>query len=156
MKPSRSTKASVKPHCLVAALAVASLLAGCNPFGEASVTDRAAKQWPLVDRYCTDCHNGAELAGGLNLEKINPQNVAQNAEKLEMAVRKLRSHAMPPPKEPRPDEQHLTAFISWLQDALDEAGANRHGSQPIVPHRLNRKEYANAVHDLLALEINPV
>src|SRR5215510_11773318 len=151
-----STKAHSTPLRLAGALAAASLLAGCNPFGEASVADRAPEQWPLVDRYCTDCHNGAELAGGFDLEKVGPQNIAQNAEKLEMAVRKLRSHAMPPPKEPRPDEQHLTAFISWLQDALDEAGANRHGSQPIVPHRLNRKEYANAVHDLLALEINPV
>ncbi len=152
----RSTPALSKPLYLAGALAAASLVAGCNPFGEASVADRAPEQWPLVDRYCTDCHNGADLAGGLNLEKIGPENVAQNAEKLEMAVRKLRSHAMPPPKEPRPDEQRLAAFISWLQDALDEAGANRHGSQPIVPHRLNRKEYANAVHDLLALEIDPV
>ncbi|HEX7236081.1 MAG TPA: DUF1592 domain-containing protein, partial [Gammaproteobacteria bacterium] len=156
MKRIRSTHALSKPLYLAGALAAASLLAGCNPFGEASVADRASKQWPLVDRYCTDCHNGAELAGGLNLEKINPQNVAQNAEKLELAVRKLRSHAMPPPKEPRPDEQHLAAFISWLEDALDEAGASRHGSQPIVPHRLNRKEYANAVRDLLALDIDPV
>jgi hypothetical protein len=157
MKPMRSTNApSLKPLYLAGALATASLLTGCNPFGEASVADRAPEQWPLVERYCTDCHNGAELAGGLDFEKINPHNVAQNAEKLEMAVRKLRSHAMPPPKEPRPDEQHLTAFISWLEDALDEAAADRHGSEPIVPHRLNRKEYANAIHDLLALEVDPV
>ena len=38
-----------------------------------------------------------------------------------MAVRKLRSHAMPPPKEPRPDEERLASFVSWLEDALDEA-----------------------------------
>ena len=156
MKRFRSTKAHSTTLRIAGALAAASLLAGCNPFGEASVADRAPEQWPLVDRYCTDCHNGAELAGGLDLEKINPHNVAQNAEKLEMAVRKLRSHAMPPPKEPRPDERHLTAFISWLEDALDEAAADTHGYQPIVPHRLNRKEYANAIHDLLALEIDPV
>ena len=45
--------------------------------------------------------------GRLDFEKIGPDNVAQHAEKLEMAVRKLRSHAMPPPKEPRPDEAQL-------------------------------------------------
>src|SRR5262245_8255990 len=87
----RSTKAHSRPLYLAGALAATSLLAGCNPFGAASVADRAPEQWPLVDRYCTDCHNGAELAGGLDLEKVNPHNVAQNAEKLEMAVRKLRS-----------------------------------------------------------------
>ncbi len=71
-----------------------------------------------------------------------------------MAVRKLRSHAMPPPKEPRPDEERLMSFVSWLEDALDEAAASTRGYQAIVPHRLNRKEYANAVRDLLALEVD--
>ena len=80
MKRFRSTKAHSTTLRIAGALAAASLLAGCNPFGEASVADRAPEQWPLVDRYCTDCHNGAEFAGGLDLEKINPHNVAQNAE----------------------------------------------------------------------------
>jgi hypothetical protein len=66
----------------------------------------------------------------------------------------LRSHAMPPPKEPRPDEERLQSFVAWLEDALDEAAASNHGYQAIVPHRLNRKEYANAVRDLLALEVD--
>ena len=110
-------------------LAAVGLLAACNPFGEPTVAERAPEQWPLVDRYCTECHNGAELAGGFDFEKIGPNNVAQHAEKLEMAVRKLRSHAMPPPKEPRPDEAQLASFVSWLEDALDEAAASNHGYQ---------------------------
>ena len=128
VKRTRSTKALFTALRLAGALAASSLLAACNPFGEASVADRAPEQWPLVDRYCTDCHNGAELAGGFDFEKIGPHNVAQNAERLEMAVRKLRSHAMPPPKEPRPDEKRLMSFVSWLEDALDEAAAANHGS----------------------------
>ncbi len=135
-------------------LGFASVLAGCNPFGAPTVAERAPEQWPLVERYCTECHNSAELAGGVDFEKIGPHNVAQHAEKLEMAVRKLRSHAMPPPKEPRPDEERLVSFVSWLEDALDEAAAANPGYQAVVPHRLNRKEYANAVRDLLALEID--
>ena len=135
-------------------LAAVGVLAACNPFGEPTVAERAPEQWPLVDRYCTECHNGAEFAGELDFEKIGPETVAQHAEKLEMAVRKLRSHAMPPPKEPRPDEAQLASFVSWLEDALDEAAATNHGYQAIVPHRLNRKEYANAVRDLLALDVD--
>jgi hypothetical protein len=134
--------------------AVAAVFTGCGFIGEPSVAERAAEQWPMVDRYCTDCHNGAELAGGLDFERIGPENIGAHAEKLEMAVRKLRSHAMPPPKEPRPDEEQLVAFVAWLEDALDEA-AESHGYQAIVPHRLNRKEYANAIRDLLTLEIDP-
>jgi hypothetical protein len=165
-KTMKSTRAAAEPnraeHALhrkltsIVLAVSAAVLAGCNPFGEPSVAERAPEQWPLVDRYCTECHNEAELAGGIDFEKIGPHNVAQNAEKLEMAVRKLRSQAMPPPKEPRPDEERLMSFVSWLEDALDEAAAANRGYQAIVPHRLNRKEYANAVRDLLALEIDPV
>src|SRR5262245_59818544 len=78
----RSTKGFFTTLRCVGALAATSLLAACNPFGEASVADRAPEQWPLVERYCTDCHNGAELAGGFDFEKINPHNVAQHAEQL--------------------------------------------------------------------------
>jgi hypothetical protein len=139
---------------LIVLLAPLTLLAGCNPFAEPTVAERAPEEWPLVERYCTDCHNAAELAGGLDFERIGPHNLAQHAEKLELAVRKLRSHSMPPPKEPRPDEERLMSFVGWLEDALDEAAAANRGYQAIVPHRLNRKEYANAVRDLLALEID--
>ena len=156
MKRTRVETAS-RPALVGVPLALAGLLAvaGCNPFSEPSVAERAPEQWPLVERYCTDCHNSAEVTGGLDLEKIGPHNVAQHAEQLEKAVRKLRSHAMPPPKEPRPDEDRLVSFVSWLEDALDEAAAGQ-GYPAIVPHRLNRKEYANAVRDLLAIEIDPV
>jgi hypothetical protein len=145
----------MKPIRSLFLITVAVAVAGCGKFGgQQSVADEGKQQWPLVKKYCSDCHNDSELAGGIDFAKINPDNVAQHAEKLEMAVRKLRSHAMPPPKEPRPDAKQLTAFVSWLERALDEAAASTHGYQAIAPHRLNRKEYNNAVHDLLALDVD--
>ncbi len=48
------------------------------------------------------------------------------------------------------------SFVAWLEKSFDAvAAASRHAFPAIVPHRLNRKEYANAVHELLALEIDP-
>src|SRR5689334_5805017 len=108
----RSTNAFSATLCVATTCA---LLAACNPFSEGTVAERAPEQWPLVQKYCTDCHNGAEFAGELDFEKISPSNIGAHAEQMEMAVRKLRSHAMPPPKEPRPDEQQLVSFIHWLE-----------------------------------------
>jgi hypothetical protein len=137
-------------------IATLGLLAGCaKTGGDATVADAGHKQWQIVNRYCTDCHNGAELAGGLDFEKIKPENLAANAEKLEKAVRKLRGHLMPPPKEPRPDEKTLTSFVSWLENSLDAAAAKDRAYPSVVPQRLNRQEYANAVRDLLALDVDP-
>jgi len=117
-------------------LAALALIAGCGKFGgEQSVAEAGKQQWPMVQKYCSDCHNDSELAGNIDFAKINPDNVAQHAATLEMAVRKLRSHAMPPPKEPRPDAKQLTAFVAWLERALDDAAVNTHGYQAIVPHR---------------------
>jgi mono/diheme cytochrome c family protein len=137
--------------------AALTLAAGCakNAADPAALAAAGPEQWKLVDKYCTDCHNGAELAGGVDFEKMGPDAVAQHAETLEKAVRKLRGHLMPPPKEPRPEEQQLAAFVSWLEGSLDAAASSNHAFPAIVPHRLNRKEYANAVRDLLALEIDP-
>jgi hypothetical protein len=145
----------IRNGALAAALTLAA--AGCGKLGgEASVAAAGPEQWQMVDKYCTGCHNAAELAGGVDFEKIGPDSVAQHAETLEKAVRKLRGHLMPPPKEPRPDEQRLMSFVAWLENSLDAAAASRHAFPAIVPHRLNREEYANAVRDLLALEIDPV
>ena len=138
---------------IVGLLATLALCAGCGKLGGSAAT--AEQQWQVVDRYCMDCHNADDLAGGVDFKKIGPDHVAQYAETLEKSVRKLRGHLMPPPKEPRPDEEQLMSFVSWLEDSLDEAAAAHHAYPAVVPQRLNRREYANAVRDLLALDVSP-
>jgi hypothetical protein len=155
MKPIRFNVLSNSTTRAAALGAALLALAGCGKFGgQLSVAEAGKEQWPLVNRYCTDCHNAAEYAGEIDFEKIGPENVAQHAETLEMAVRKLRSHAMPPPKEPRPDDEQVTAFVAWLERALDEAAAANPAYMAVLPHRLNRTEYDNAVRDLLALDVD--
>ena len=61
---------------------------------------------------------------------------------------------MPPASEPRPDERERQAFIVYLEGALDELAArNPNPGRPAL-HRLNRTEYENAIHDLLALDVD--
>ena len=116
------------PAALLAVLA----LAGCGKLGSQNPQAQGAQQWPLVNKYCSDCHNASDLAGGLDFAKIKPENFAQHAETLEKAVRKLRGHLMPPPKEPRPDEERLSSFVSWLENSLDAVAAS-HGLEHWEP-----------------------
>jgi hypothetical protein len=61
---------------------------------------------------------------------------------------------MPPQGVPRPEASASTALVSWLSAELDRASAARpNPGRPLI-HRLNRAEYANAVRDLLALEVD--
>jgi hypothetical protein len=67
-------------------------------------------------------------------------------------VRKLRAGVMPPMGLRRPDPATTESLIRWMEDQLDR------GTPKQIPppglHRLNRTEYANAVRDLLAVQVD--
>src|SRR5262249_53498769 len=143
-----------RPRALaVAALAALAALAaaGCEKAPEQDFAARVS----LFGRYCTDCHNDAELAGQQSFEHVRAADVASKPETFEKIVRKLRGHLMPPPGEPRPEATEVAAFVTSLERYLD-AMAKQRGPVPgrEAVHRLNRTEYATAVRDLLGLEID--
>jgi mono/diheme cytochrome c family protein len=111
----------------------------------------------LVNRYCVTCHNERRPTppgAPLMLDKLNIDHVGDNAEIWEKVARKVRSGAMPPVGLPRPDGATFRTWVEGLETALDKAAAERpRVGRPAPVHRLNRAEYANAVRDLLGLEI---
>jgi hypothetical protein len=107
-----------------------------------------------LDRYCVTCHNQRLKTGGLTLDNLDIQSISRDGEVWEKVVRKLRAGTMPPPGIPRPDRETYNATVSFLQDQLDaSAKASPYAGRPAL-HRLNRAEYGNAIHDLLALDID--
>jgi mono/diheme cytochrome c family protein len=113
-------------------------------------------QLASIKQYCAGCHNDRAKTGGLSFEGLTPESIGQRADVFEKAVRKLRGRVMPPPGAKQPDARSVDALVAWLEDSLDRAAAAgpSHLPDQIVLHRLNRKEYANAVRDLLAVEID--
>ncbi|HUQ51834.1 MAG TPA: DUF1592 domain-containing protein, partial [Gammaproteobacteria bacterium] len=80
--------------------------------------------------------------------------VADDRETWEKVVRKLGAGMMPPASEERPDPNKKAEFLTYLETELDRlAAAEPNPGRPAL-HRVNRTEYANAVRDLLALEID--
>ena len=61
---------------------------------------------------------------------------------------------MPPPGRPRPDAATYRAVAAALERELDAAAAATPHPGRVPVHRLNRSEYANAIRDLLGLEID--
>ena len=139
-----------------------SILVGCfmNSAAQAQDTHQFAaldspEQWQLLDEYCTDCHNTIDYSGGVDFTLMSIDEVPENPEVWESAIRKLRARMMPPAGQPKPATEQADAFVVWLEDYLDEAAEQRENVHPIVIHRLNRKEYANSIRDLFGLEIEP-
>src|SRR5438093_5555669 len=61
---------------------------------------------------------------------------------------------MPPPGARQPEGKAIDWLVAWLEVSLDRAAGQKHLPDQVVLHRLNRKEYANAVRDLLVVEID--
>ena len=108
----------------------------------------------VLTQYCVTCHNQTAKTGGLALDTLDLANVGKSAETWEKVVRKIRSGMMPPSGSRRPERAVLDSFATELEARLDRAGiANPNPGAPGL-HRLNRTEYANAIRDLLDLEVD--
>ena len=113
----------------------------------------ASPQAALINQYCMRCHSDRIHSGGLALSRLNLAEVDQSAEIAEKVIRKLRGGLMPPAGNPRPDREDVAGLVSWLEHEVDaKAVVPRPGRVPL--RRLNRREYENAIRDLLGLDID--
>jgi mono/diheme cytochrome c family protein len=120
---------------------------------DASSTIAAADRG-VVDKYCVSCHNQRLKTSGLALDTAELSDVAAHPEVWEKVIRKVGAGMMPPAGVQRPDDAAKRALISRLEGVLDNAAKARpNPGRPLV-HRLNRAEYANAIRDLLAVELD--
>jgi hypothetical protein len=116
---------------------------------------KAQEFWGYFDDYCTECHNFDDYFGGVDFTSKTADEVPNDPQLFEKVVTKLNGRMMPPPNRIRPDEKRTDAFVGWLESYLDQAALKRDSARHISVHRLNRKEYANAVRDLFGLEVDP-
>ena len=109
----------------------------------------------LVNKYCVSCHNQRLKTANLILDQVDAEHVANSAEAWEKVIVKLRSRTMPPPGLPRPSNATYDSVSDWLEAEIDRAAAAQvNPGRTASLHRLNRAEYANAVRDLLAVEVD--
>ena len=126
-----------------------------NAAGPAAQSATAGGDPNLVVRgTCAACHNDRARRGNLSLEGFDAAAAADAPDVAERMVRKLRAGMMPPPGPRRPSEAALRALAETLERQLDDAAgvAPDPGGRPF--QRLNRAEYARAVRDLLALDVD--
>ena len=108
-----------------------------------------------VAQYCVTCHNDRSRRGELSFEGLDLSDVGQHAAIQERILGQLRIRRMPPVDRPRPPEETYEVLTAWLASEIDRfAAANPNPGRTEAFHRLNRAEYANAVRDLLALDVD--
>ena len=137
---------------LAAFAAAAGPLLAAQPATPAA--DESHTRWGVIEKFCYECHNTTDWAGGAAFDAMSFDTLAGDAKVWESAVRKLRAGFMPPPgAKSRPDAQSVQGLINFLETRLDAAQvAPAAGRVPL--RRMNQREYANAVRDLLDLTLD--
>src|SRR5580693_3429777 len=92
---------------------------------QASNVPGADQHWGMLKQYCSKCHNAEDWAGGVAFDTMTPQEIPEQAEIWEHAVRKLRGRLMPPPGQKQPPAEMIHSFVGWMENTLDTAATTR-------------------------------
>jgi hypothetical protein len=133
---------------LAASLAIGA--SACTAHG----ADDSHAQWSQIEKFCFDCHNTTDWAGSVAFDTMSFDALGNDAKVWEAAVRKMRAGFMPPPTaKDRPDQKTVNSLLGFLETRLDAAQtAPAPGRVPL--RRLNQREYANAIRDLLGIDVD--
>ena len=160
MPPGGTRRVRKDPPYLIAAVGVfIASLAGAFTAAQAPVAagvqaTGADQQLATIKQYCAGCHNDRAKTAGVSFDGLTADSILERAEVMEKAVRKMRGRVMPPPNARQPAPAALDSLVAWLEQSLDRAPGKAHVRDRVVLHRLNRKEYTNAVRDLLAVDFD--
>jgi Protein of unknown function (DUF1592)/Protein of unknown function (DUF1588)/Protein of unknown function (DUF1587)/Protein of unknown function (DUF1585)/Protein of unknown function (DUF1595) len=113
-----------------------------------------ATERALLNQYCVVCHNDKLKTANLSLQSADINSVGDHPETWEPVIRKMRAGMMPPPGMPRPALAKYEQLRDWLEAEIDRKAAAHPNPGSVVLHRLNRTEYANAIRDLLDLQMD--
>ena len=110
---------------------------------------------PVFNKYCVGCHAGAQPKGDIML-KFKDENdarsrMATNDEFWDKVTTMVGGGLMPPAMvKNRPSDQERRLLVDWIKnDMLTIGGKPDPG--PMIVHRLNNREYANTIRELLYL-----
>lgn len=121
--------------------------------GDAAGLPKPARAF--IDARCIDCHNADSKKGGLNFDALSTQLDDPAIEaKWTLVFDRVQRGEMPPPKQEKPPTVERDAYLKSLGDFLGRHDLERKsGTGRVLLRRLNRVEYENTVHDLLAIDI---
>ena len=110
---------------------------------------------PVVDRYCVSCHSARVKTAGIVLEGMDAAGVEQNSAVLGEGRAQAPDRRDAPAAAAATGAGGVRRADRLARDDARSRGARRAESGPTAVHRLNRAEYANAIRDLLALDVDP-
>jgi mono/diheme cytochrome c family protein len=108
----------------------------------------------MLMQYCTACHNDKLHTANMSVVPLNAEDLQHDDATWEKILRRLSLGEMPPKGMPRPPKEQINDFTKWLAGSLDSYADAHPNPGHATVRRMNRAEYANAVRDLLGLDVD--
>jgi hypothetical protein len=110
---------------------------------------------PILERYCSGCHNSESKRGGVTFDPIdsNPP-LLENRDLWWKALKMLRAGLMPPKNKSHPSAEQIEQIEKWIKGSVFMIDPDNPDPGRVTLHRLNRVEYRNTIRDLLAVDFD--
>jgi len=116
---------------------------------------------PVFNKYCVVCHSGPQPKADIMLkfkdEDDARSRMATNDEFWDKVTTMVGGGMMPPATvKNRPSDDERKLLVNWIKNDMLTMGGNPDPG-PVIVHRLNNREYANTIRQLLYLppDYNP-
>ena len=128
------------------------------PPDDAAVAEAwSQKGWPLLERFCVDCHN--EIIREAEVDLTGLKTIAGLEQQGPLVLRVLnmvRFGAMPPEDMQTPSDVQRETLVEALDQTLYAVSCDlRPRPGKVTARRLNRAEYNHTIRDLFGLDLRP-
>lgn len=110
---------------------------------------------PVLEQFCADCHASDSEN---NAKFLSTQTVAEliaTRSTWRSVAEQLRNRTMPPADERQPNEEDRIHVSAWIDATLQTTACDgEEYAGAVTTRRLNRREYANTVRDLVGVELD--
>ena len=116
----------------------------------------AEQHFAVFEKYCLDCHDADTEKGKVNLDELSfDLGDIESAELWQKILNALNSGEMPPEDKKQLTAEEKTVFLDDLSHQLVIARKiHSDTGGEITMRRLNRREYANTMRELLGVEVD--
>jgi hypothetical protein len=112
---------------------------------------------PLIEKYCSGCHSGADAESGLAFNNFaDAKSVFRQRRIWEKVAVRIDIADMPPVDSPQPSPEDRKTLTSWIQSTLNDIDCGKTPNPGSVTlRRINRYEYRNSIRDLFNIDYEP-
>ncbi len=111
-----------------------------------------AVEHPILQRHCSQCHTGDEPEGGFHLDMLGGGVTRDSRKYWQSSMEYVSLGDMPPSEDSNVTETERQQIAEYIRDVVLARDADVVADYQTPTRRLNNREFANSISDVLGIE----